>query len=119
MHFPALDHPVREALVGSLTSQWRTHDGHAGLVTPGNQFWFRLVSSGDGGYRVNVTAEASRVVDDLRRANVDDHEIPALLHRVNLAQNVVCETADGRSIRLKMNPGEQTITLEDLPDQKG
>jgi hypothetical protein len=118
VHFPALDHPVRDALVGSLTSQWRTHDGQAGLVTPGNQFWFRLASSGEGRYRVNVTAEASRFVEDLRRSNVDDNEIPHLLHRLNLAQHVVCETADGSSIQLKMNPREQTITLEDLQGQK-
>jgi hypothetical protein len=45
--FLGLSAAVRDQLATSLVRQWLTNDGHAGIVTPTQQVWFRLVAEGD------------------------------------------------------------------------
>jgi hypothetical protein len=110
-----LHDPLKEDLADSLVRQWVANDGHAGLITRDSRLWFQLVPQKDGGYEVSVDADPHRFMADLRRANLNEKEIPELLHRLNLSQSVVCRTADGRSIRLQMNPKKKAFAIEDAP----
>jgi hypothetical protein len=46
---------------------------------------------------------------------VDEAEVPGLLHRLNLCQSVVCETADGRTVELRVEPKQRAVRCRELP----
>jgi hypothetical protein len=48
---------------------------------------------------------------------VDEEEIPGLLHRLNLCQSVLCRNADGRTIRLRVEPKERTVRCEEAAEE--
>jgi hypothetical protein len=45
--------------------------------------------------------------------HVDAVEIPGLLHRMDLCQSVVCRNADGRTIRLRVEPNERAVRCQE------
>ncbi len=53
-----------------------------------------------------------------RRWQVDEEEIPELLHRLNLCQSVLCRTTDGRTIRLWMEPKEEIVRCEEYEGEE-
>jgi hypothetical protein len=112
-----LDAAVRDELATSLVRQWITNDGHAGFVTPTRHFWFRLVPKGDGVEVGFSPAEGNwgRVLS--ADWGVDEEEIPGLLYRLNLCQSVLCRNADGRTIRLRVEPKEQTVRCEEAAEE--
>jgi hypothetical protein len=112
----SLDTAVKDVLATSLVRQWITNDGHAGFVTPTRQFWFQLVPKGDGfevGFSPAEGDWGRRLPADWA---VDKEEIPALLHRLNLCQSVLCRNAEGRTIRLRVEPKERTVRCEEVTE---
>jgi hypothetical protein len=114
-HFGDLDAAVRDELATSLVRQWITNDGHAGFVTPTRQFWFTVATRGDG-----VEVGFSAVEGNWGRAlsedwGVAEEEILELLYRLNLCQSALCRNADGRTIRLRIEPKERTVRCEEQP----
>jgi hypothetical protein len=115
-HFGDLDAAVRDDFATSLVRQWLTHGGHAGLVTPTRQCWIRVAATEGGGLEVNVSKPEGNwgrvlAVD----WHVEEEEIPALLHRLNLCQSALCRTADGLTIRMRIEPKERTAWCEEEP----
>jgi hypothetical protein len=113
-HFGHLDTAVRDELATSLVRQGLTNDGHAGFVTPTGQCWLRIVVREDGGVEVGV----SKPEGDWERVlaedwHIDEAEVPGLLHQLNLCQSAQCRTADGRTIRLRIEPKERTVRCEE------
>jgi hypothetical protein len=87
-------------------------NGYAGLVTPTQQVWFHLVREEDG-----YGAEFTRMTANYGHVlaldwQVDEGEIPGLLHQLNLCQSVVCTTRDGRRIRLRIEPRTRTVRVQ-------
>ena len=79
--FLGLSAAVRDQFATSLVRQWLTNDGHAGVVTPTQQVWFRLVAEGDV-LEVKVsTSEGGWGRALSRHWGVPAAEVPALLPR--------------------------------------
>jgi hypothetical protein len=111
-HLGDLDAAVRDELATSLVRQWITNDGHAGFVARTRQFWFRMVTNGDGvevGFSP-VEGNWGRVLSE--DWHVAEEEVPGLLHQLNLCQSVLCRTGDGRTIRLRIEPKERAVRCE-------
>ncbi len=117
--FDDLDSAVTNDLAISLVRQWLTNDGYAGLVTPTHECWFHMVpkevSSVDVGLRKKKQNWSRHLT---RRWQVDEEEIPELLHRLNLCQSVLCRTTDGRTIRLWMEPKEEIVRCEEYEGEE-
>ncbi|HYT90687.1 MAG TPA: hypothetical protein VEL76_18410 [Gemmataceae bacterium] len=113
-----LDAAVKDELATSLVRQWLTNNGHAGFVTPTRQFWFQMVTQGDGVEVGFSPAEGNwgRVLSD--DWHVAKEEIPGLLHRLNLCQSVLCRTPDGRTIRLRIDPKERAVRCEEQSEEE-
>jgi hypothetical protein len=111
--FSDLDDAARDELATSLVRQWLANDGHAGLVTRTHQCWFQLVAKEDGVEVGCSKAEGNwgRVLS--RDWQVDEKDVPGLLHRLNLCQTARCRTADGRTIRLRVEPKERKVRCEE------
>jgi predicted amidophosphoribosyltransferase len=113
-HFRDLNVERKEELAASLVRQWQAYEGHAGLLSCGNDFWFQVVPGEEGGYRASFQAEAPRFKAELQRANMVAKDIPELLHRLSLSQSLTCRTVDGMPTWLQVNPRERTLVVEDL-----
>jgi hypothetical protein len=112
-HLGDLDTAVRDELATSLVRQWLGNDGHAGLVTPTHQCWFHLVTNGDSlevGYSEAQGHWGRTLSQDWQ---VDEEEIPGLFHELNLCQSASCRTADGRTLRLWIEPKVQTVRCQE------
>jgi hypothetical protein len=116
-HLGDLDDAVREELATSLVRQWITNDGHAGFVTPTRQFWIRMVTKGDGVEVGFSPAEGNwgRILTE--DWHVAEEKVPGLLHRLNLCQSVLCRNAEGRTIRLRIEPRERTVRCEEQHEE--
>jgi hypothetical protein len=114
-----LDTRARQDLATSLVRQWITNDGHAGLVTPSGHYWFRMIRTPDGGFRVGFEAHPPRFVEVLRGADVAEDRIPDLLYELSVRQVVPCETQTGKSICVRMIAAEKTLRIEPpAPDEE-
>ena len=117
--FGHLDDAIRNELATSLVRQWLTNDGHAGLVTPTCQCWFRLVTHEDGRLEVGVKKSEGRWGRALSQDwNVAEEEIPGLLHQLNLCQSVLCRNGAGQTIRLRIKPKERTVLCEEAEEEE-
>jgi hypothetical protein len=112
-HFGHLDAAVRDQLATSLVRQWLTNDGHAGFVTLTHQYWFRLVATGDSLEVGFSEAEGDWGMVLSRDWHVEEEDVPGLLHQLNLCQSALYRTADGRTIRLRIEPRERTVRCEE------
>ena len=115
--FGDLDADIGDDLATSLVRQWITNDGHAGFVTPTCQFWFQMVTKGDS-VEVGFSAVGwnwGRILSE--EWHIDPEEVPGLLHQLNLCQSVLCRNADGRTIRLRIEPKERTVRCEEQPPE--
>ena len=115
-YFGKLEADLRNELATSLVRQWVSNDGHAGIITPTHQFWFQVVPVSDG---VEVTSRPvkrnwGRVLS--QKWDLSEDEIPGLLHQLNLCQSVLCRNADGRTIRLRVEPKKRAVQCEEEPD---
>jgi hypothetical protein len=113
--FLGLSAAVRDQLATSLVRQWLGNDGHAGIVTPTQQVWFRLVAEGDYQEVRVSTAEGGWGRALARDWHVDENEVPGLLHRFNLCQSAQCRTIDGRAVELRVEPRERAVRCLELP----
>jgi hypothetical protein len=116
--FRGLSASVLDELATSLVRQWLTNDGHAGIVTPTQQVWFQVVAEGD-----HLEVGVSTAEGDWGRAlsqhwRVDEAEVPALLHRLNLCQSAFCPTVGGRTIELRVEPRERAVRCRELPAEQ-
>jgi hypothetical protein len=111
-HFGELEPQLKQDLAISLVRQWTTNDGHAGLVTLSHHHWFRMVRTQGGGFEVGYQASPPQFMEDLRRWNVSEEEIPDLLHNLNCQQSVLCNTAEGERIKLRLVAQERTLLIE-------
>ncbi len=118
-HLGDLDAAVRDDLATSLVRQWVTNDGHAGFVTPTRQFWFQMVTKGDGVEVGFSPVEGNWGGVLTEEWHVAEEEVPALLHRLNLCQSVLCRTADGLTIRLRIEPKERAVRCEEQRESEG
>jgi hypothetical protein len=114
-----LDAAIRDELATSLVRQWLTNDGHAGLTLPSCHCWFQLIRKRDG-YEVGfdrTERSGSRAL--LQDWQVDEDEIPAVLHQLNVCQSVLCHTTDGRTIRLWIDPKERAVGCRPEAEDEG
>ena len=117
-HLGDLDAAVRDELATSLVRQWLANDGHAGLVLPTWQCWFRMVKKGEG-FEVGFDkAEGTWGSVLSRDMQVDKDEVPAVLHQLNVCQSVLCRTADGRTIRLWIEPKERAVRCGEVAEEE-
>lgn len=105
---------IREELETSLVRQWLTYEGHAGVIAPVNNAWFRLVRQGDE-YHVGRDLCDSRVAAMLRECGADEEEFPELFHRANLSQHTEFVGRDGKLCRLSIDPRERRVTVGEAP----
>jgi hypothetical protein len=115
-HFGDLDPEVMQELATSLVRQWLTNDGHAGFVTSSHQHWFRAVPREDDGVEVGSSSpdgDWARVLS--HDWQVDEDDVPELLHSLNLCQSALCRTADGRTIQVRVEPKERTVRCQEQP----
>jgi hypothetical protein len=117
-HCGQLDPALKQELATSLARQWITNDGHAGLITRASHCWFRMVRKGSG-FEVGFDAQPPRFVDDLRRMQVDEEEIPVLLHQLNLCQSVWFQVSNGETWQLRMVARERRLLIEPVCDGEG
>jgi hypothetical protein len=106
---------TREELETSLVRQWLTYEGHAGVITPLHNAWFRLVRQEDV-YHVGRDLCDSRVAAMLRESGADEGEIPKLFHRANLSQHAEFLGSDGKRCRLSIDPRERQVTVGQAPE---
>jgi hypothetical protein len=112
-----LDSRLRQELATSLVRQWITSDGHAGLVMPAGHYWFRMIRT-DAGFEVGFDAQPPRFLDRLHDWKVADDDIPELLHQLNLRQEVLCHSEEGRQLRLRMLAKERTLLVEPVAEEE-
>jgi hypothetical protein len=113
-----LDDAVREELATSLVRQWLTHDGHGGFVLPTSQCWFQLVKKGDG-FEVGFDRPEGHWGRALPQGwQLAEDEVPAVLHRLNVCQSVQCRNADGRTVRLWIEPKERAVRCRELAGEE-
>jgi hypothetical protein len=116
--FGDLDEGVRNDLAISLVRQWLANDGYAGLVTPTHRLWFHMVAREDGNLDVGCGEEKRNLARELaRKWQVDEDEVRDVIHDLNLCQTAVCQTADGRTIRLWIEPKEGTVHSEEQQEE--
>lgn len=111
-----LDEAVRAELATSMVRQWLTNDGYAGFVLPTRQCWFLMVVTGNGlevGFD-EVEGSWGHVLSHEWR--VDEEEIPQLLHRLNVCQAATCRTADGLTVRLRIEPKERKVLCQEVEE---
>jgi hypothetical protein len=114
-HLGDIEGAVRDELATSLVRQWIANEGHAGIVTPTHQFWFRAVAKSDG-FQVGCSKEEGNWGLVLSRDwKVDEGDVPGLLHRLNLCQVAECVTVAGGTLRLRVEPKGRTVRCEDRP----
>jgi hypothetical protein len=70
--FGDLTPELKRELATSLVRQWITTDGHAGLVTWSNEYWFRLERKPDGGFGVNLVTCMPTLAGELRHCRVPE-----------------------------------------------
>jgi hypothetical protein len=116
--FGKLDPLFKQELATSLVRQWITHDGHAGLVTHTHNFWFQMIRTEAGLYEVGCESQPSHLLDELRAWNVKEDDFNALLHELCICQGAVCQTVDGRSIRLCLLPKEKVIRIQPASEEE-
>jgi hypothetical protein len=112
--FTDLDASVRNDLAVSLVRQWLTNGGHAGIITPVHQCWFRLVTNGDR-LEVGFSHEDGTWGEVLANDwGLDQVETLALLHRLNLCQSALYRLADGRTIRISIDAKERSVQCQEV-----
>jgi hypothetical protein len=116
--FGDLEPQVQQEMATSLVRQWLTLDGYAGLVAQTHNFWFRMIRNDSGGYEVGCEQQTSYLLDALRACNVREEEFPALLHDLCICQSAVCQTADGRRIRIRILPKEKVVKIEPVASEE-
>jgi hypothetical protein len=105
-------------LATSLVRQWLTYNGHAGIITQVQQFWFSVcpngesldVGFGDGRGMLGHVLE--------RQWLVPADDVPELMHRLNICQSAVCRTTRGTSVRVSIIPQERTVRFEDVAEDE-
>lgn len=106
---------TQEDLATSLVRQWVTYEGHAGVITPASNFWFELVSR-ENGYEVGRDRCDSRVPEMLHACGADEREFRELFHRASLSQQVEFVGRDARRYRLRVDPRERRISVEEATE---
>jgi hypothetical protein len=116
-HLGQLDSRLRQQLATSLVRQWITSDGHAGLVTVSAHYWFRMIRT-DTGIEVGFDAQPPRFLDRLHDWKVADDDIPELLHQLNLCQEVLCRSEEGRQLRLRVLAKDRTLLVQPVAEEE-
>ena len=119
-HLRDLDDTVRSDLAISLVRQWATNDGHAGIVTPTHQFWFRAAPQGDGTLDVGFSAFQGNLGEVLVRDwRVDPAEVAELFHQLSLCQFAQCRNHDDQMIQVRIEPKERRVQFAPEPADSG
>jgi hypothetical protein len=114
MQLDDIDEADLDDLATSLVRQWLTNDGHAGLVTPAHQHWFRVAACADNRLEVGrntCEGDWGRILT--RDWHVGEEDVPGLLHMLNLCQSVVFRNAAGQTVRMRVEPRERTVRCEE------
>jgi hypothetical protein len=115
--FGELDAGVRNDLATSLVRQWLTYEGNAGVVTATHQFWLRLITKRDG-VDVGIARKEGNWGHILTKNwGVDKNDIPDLSHRLNLCQSALYRQADGRRLRIWIEPKERVVQCQQVTGQ--
>jgi hypothetical protein len=76
-----------------------------------------MAVNADGGLEVGVSTTAGPWGRILTRDwHVDEDDVPALLHRLNLCQSALWRNAEGQAIRLRVEPKARTVRCEEQTD---
>ncbi len=114
--FGDLNPAVKQEWAISLVRQWITDDGYAGLVTMTNCCWFRMIRNPEGTFEVGMERKPARFVAELLSLGVKEADLPALLHQVCILQSAVFETADGRTMQVRILPRLKRVRIEPIAD---
>jgi hypothetical protein len=107
------DHPD---WVASIMRQWASYDGHAAVFTSTDKFWLKLTRKAEG-YNVKVQHNAGCAITPfLADWNCDPAMVPRLITSLNLLQVVEFENREGRRLRLRVEPHERRVSLEQVED---
>jgi hypothetical protein len=99
-----LDPQVRQELATSLVRQWLGNDGHAGIITPSNNYWFRLERRADGVIEVGFEANPGSFAALLRNWGVAEEDMANLLYQLSLRQAVRYRTEAGLTLEVRLEP---------------
>jgi hypothetical protein len=114
--FNDLDSTTKNDLAISLVRQWITHEGNAVIVACEHHFWFRMKRMADGRSHVTRDIEAGTFIEQIRRSQVIEEEIPNVLHDLNVCQSVRCYSADGQALQLKVDPARRRFYIDVVED---
>jgi hypothetical protein len=108
---------VREDLVTAVVRQWTTCDGHAGIFSVSGDVWLDLDFSEEGLCGVRPDKFPGRAAAILATKNVAAEQVPQILHFLNVRQTADCDSSDGRCLRLRMDPVERQLIVQEVPRQ--
>lgn len=98
--------------VSSIMRQWVSYEGHAGVLTPTHRFWLELTRH-SGGYNVEAQhVPGSAVEGFLPDWNIDPALVPRIIADLNLLQVSEFENRDGVKLRLRLQPHERRVCIE-------
>lgn len=105
---------AREELATSVVRQWATGGGCAGVFTPEAHYWLRVVQV-DG----RVAAAAEELPGTLGRHlagwRAVDHDVPRILLDLSVAQHARFASADGLTVRVRVDAKERTFHFDEVP----
>jgi hypothetical protein len=109
-----LDPQARQELATSLVRQWLGNDGHAGIITPSNNYWFRLERRADGGIEIGFEANPGSFAALLRNWGVAEEDMAHLLHQLSLRQAVRYRTEAGLALEVRLEPAQLTLRVNEV-----
>jgi hypothetical protein len=100
-------------LVTSVVRQWLTYDGHAALLKETARYYLVFRQQGEG-YGLSVNQVKGEVLRPfLRDWQIDEDQVPEILHRLNIGQSAEVTNLRGKVLRFSMDPKERSIRLDD------
>jgi hypothetical protein len=92
-----------EKLIDSVVRQWQNYEGHACLFFPGARVAFRFTQLEEGS-EVTVNERSFQVEASLASLQVRPEDVPEMIDRINLGQEIEFRNSKGESCRLWHNP---------------
>jgi hypothetical protein len=104
-------------LVTSLTRQFLTNDGHAGILTARGQFWVTAVEKPDQQWEFGIRHVADlSVLRFIRDWDFDPGLVPEILRRLTVAQSAEFTNRKGMRLRFWVDPKGRRTNLEPVED---
>jgi len=100
--------------VASIMRQWVSYDGHAAVLTPTDRFWLKLKKT-ESGYKGRVAQTRGAPLDGFMKDwNFDAALEQKILADLNQFQVSEFENRDGLALRMRVDPQERRVSLEQV-----